>query len=63
MSARNLSIVFSPTLGIQAAVFTLMISEFDGVFARSIDSEDLSPDGLKQDYNRHDFYDDINDES
>jgi RalA-binding protein 1 len=41
MSVRNLSIVFSPTLGIPAAVFALMISEFDTVFSRVVNPEEF----------------------
>ncbi|KAL1917744.1 uncharacterized protein VTP21DRAFT_3578 [Calcarisporiella thermophila] len=32
MTTRNVGIVFSPTLGIPAGVFTLLIKEYDGVF-------------------------------
>ncbi len=42
MSVRNLSIVFSPTLGIPAAIFALMISEFDTVFSRVLSLDDIS---------------------
>lgn len=33
MNLRNLGIVFSPTLGIPAPLFTLLLAEFDLVFA------------------------------
>jgi RalA-binding protein 1 len=32
MNVRNISIVFSPTLGIPAGIFTLMMAEFPTVF-------------------------------
>ena len=32
MTARNVGIVFSPTLGIPAGVFSLLMSDFDQIF-------------------------------
>ena len=32
MTARNVGIVFSPTLGIPAGVFSLLMSDFDEIF-------------------------------
>lgn len=32
MTARNVSIVFSPTLGVPAGLFTLMLAEFSSIF-------------------------------
>lgn len=32
MTTRNICIVFSPTLGIPAGLFTMMIEEFDSIF-------------------------------
>ena len=44
MTMRNVGIVFSPTLGIPAGVFSLMLGEFNRVFnvdaARDTDSAD-----------------------
>lgn len=37
MTMRNVGIVFSPTLGIPAGVFSLMLGEFNRVF--NVDSE------------------------
>lgn len=43
MTMRNVGIVFSPTLGIPAGVFSLMLGEFNRVF--NVDAEDLSESG------------------
>ena len=43
MTMRNVGIVFSPTLGIPAGVFSLMLGEFNRVFdvdAGSVDEQD-----------------------
>ncbi|KAJ3131163.1 hypothetical protein HK100_006709 [Physocladia obscura] len=40
MTARNLCIVFSPTLNIPVLVLTLMLAEFDHVFCWNSDSDD-----------------------
>jgi RalA-binding protein 1 len=42
MTMRNVGIVFSPTLGIPAGVFSLMLGEFNRVF--NVDALDLGPD-------------------
>ena len=38
---RNVGIVFSPTLGIPAGVFSLMLGEFNRVFNVDADSDDV----------------------
>jgi RalA-binding protein 1 len=38
MSVRNIAIVFSPTLGIPAGIFTLMLAEFSNAFEWSPDN-------------------------
>jgi RalA-binding protein 1 len=43
MTVRNVGIVFSPTLGIPAGVFSLMLSEFPRVFG--VEDADASNDG------------------
>lgn len=43
MTMRNVGIVFSPTLGIPAGVFSLMLGEFNRVF--NVDAEDTSDAG------------------
>jgi len=40
MTMRNVGIVFSPTLGIHAGVFSLMLGEFNRVFNVNADSEE-----------------------
>ena len=40
MTMRNVGIVFSPTLGIPAGVFSLMLGEFNRVFNVDADNED-----------------------
>lgn len=42
MTMRNVGIVFSPTLGIPAGVFSLMLNEFNRVF--SVEAEQTSVD-------------------
>jgi RalA-binding protein 1 len=42
MTMRNVGIVFSPTLGIPAGVFSLMLNEFNRVF--SVETEAVSTD-------------------
>ncbi|KAG8726492.1 hypothetical protein FRC12_023357 [Ceratobasidium sp. 428] len=42
MTMRNVGIVFSPTLGIPAGVFSLMLNEFNRVF--SVEAETAQPD-------------------
>jgi RalA-binding protein 1 len=44
MTMRNVGIVFSPTLGIPAGVFSLMLGEFNRVFNVDIDNR-LGPTG------------------
>jgi RalA-binding protein 1 len=41
MTVRNVGIVFNPTLGIPAGVFSLMLGEFNRVF--NVDTESISP--------------------
>lgn len=62
MTARNVGIVFSPTLGIPAGVFSLLMSDFDQIFHThdgrimplensdqlAQDSERISVDGASQ---------------
>lgn len=49
MTARNVGIVFSPTLGIPAAVFALLMSDFDKIFNTQdgrimpLENSDLQP--------------------
>lgn len=45
MTVRNVGIVFSPTLGIPAGVFSLMLSEFPRVFG--VEDGDASMDGAE----------------
>ena len=40
MTMRNVGIVFSPTLGIPAGVFSLMLGEFNRVFNVDVDHDD-----------------------
>ena len=42
MNLRNMSIVFSPTLGIPAGMFMLLISEYESVFTRVVSMEEWS---------------------
>jgi len=42
MTMRNVGIVFSPTLGIPAGVFSLMLGEFNRVFNVDADSDDVN---------------------
>ncbi|KIY52893.1 RhoGAP-domain-containing protein, partial [Fistulina hepatica ATCC 64428] len=42
MTIRNVGIVFSPTLGIPAGVFSLMLGEFNRVFAVDVDDDTVS---------------------
>jgi RalA-binding protein 1 len=57
MTMRNVGIVFSPTLGIPAGVFSLMLGEFDRVFnvsdAGTTEGEDGDGDGLARRNSRH----------
>lgn len=48
MNMRNVGIVFSPTLGIPAGVFSLMLGEFNTVF--NVDG--IGEDGNPNDDNR-----------
>jgi RalA-binding protein 1 len=41
MTMRNVGIVFSPTLGIPAGVFSLMLGEFNRVFNVDADYEEV----------------------
>ncbi|KAJ3501668.1 hypothetical protein NLJ89_g9235 [Agrocybe chaxingu] len=43
MTMRNVGIVFSPTLGIPAGVFSLMLGEFNRVFDVDADTDDSRP--------------------
>jgi RalA-binding protein 1 len=45
MTMRNVGIVFSPTLGIPAGVFSLMLGEFNRVFNVDADNDDPEPQG------------------
>jgi RalA-binding protein 1 len=45
MTMRNVGIVFSPTLGIPAGVFSLMLGEFNRVFNVDADTEEASEAG------------------
>lgn len=55
MTMRNVGIVFSPTLGIPAGVFSLMLGEFNRVFNVDADAEEgetpaeESPEGEESD--------------
>ena len=42
MTMRNVGIVFSPTLGIPAGVFSLMLGEFNRVFNVDADHDDVN---------------------
>ena len=44
MTMRNVGIVFSPTLGIPAGVFSLMLGEFNRVFNVESDNEEGTQD-------------------
>lgn len=49
MTMRNVGIVFSPTLGIPAGVFSLMLGEFNRVFNVDADNEEPeTPDGGRE---------------
>lgn len=59
MTMRNVGIVFSPTLGIPAGVFSLMLGEFNRVFNVDADAEEEgetpageSPEGEESDAHR-----------
>jgi RalA-binding protein 1 len=43
MTMRNVGIVFSPTLGIPAGVFSLMLAEFNRVFNVNDDANEAEP--------------------
>jgi len=43
MTMRNVGIVFSPTLGIPAGVFSLMLGEFNRVFNVDADGSEPRP--------------------
>lgn len=45
MTMRNVGIVFSPTLGIPAGVFSLMLGEFNRVFNVDADNDEPGPQG------------------
>lgn len=47
MTMRNVGIVFSPTLGIPAGVFSLMLGEFNRVFNVDVDEDSASARGLE----------------
>jgi hypothetical protein len=49
MTVRNISIVFSPTLGIPAGLFTLLIGEFSTVFTNDAPEVSESPQILASD--------------
>ncbi|KAG0173316.1 hypothetical protein DFQ29_007995 [Apophysomyces sp. BC1021] len=44
MTVRNVGIVFSPTLGIPAGIFSLFLSEFDYIFWTNDEAVNTSPD-------------------
>lgn len=52
MTMRNVGIVFSPTLGIPAGVFSLMLGEFNRVF--NIDGEGVDSPDAPEDLNEVD---------
>jgi len=57
MTMRNVGIVFSPTLGIPAGVFSLMLGEFNRVFNVDIsdgDTDSKSEKGLEPPQDRMD---------
>jgi len=51
MTMRNVGIIFSPTLGIPAGVFSLMLGEFNRVFNVDADNDDIETkdEGLLED--------------
>ena len=49
MTMRNVGIVFSPTLGIPAGVFSLMLGEFNQVFNVDAAADAMSRDGVAAD--------------
>jgi len=49
MTMRNVGIVFSPTLGIPAGVFSLMLGEFNQVFNVDAAADAMSRDGMAAD--------------
>ena len=46
---RNVGIVFSPTLGIPAGVFSLMLAEFNRVFNVNDDAQEAEPAAVEKD--------------
>lgn len=55
MTIRNVGIVFSPTLGIPAGVFSLMLGEFKRVFNVDGELDEGSPATQNEDPERVDF--------
>ena len=55
MTMRNVGIVFSPTLGIPAGVFSLMLGEFKTVFNTDGAQEDEEDAGEENDIDTHDY--------
>ena len=55
MTMRNVGIVFSPTLGIPAGVFSLMLGEFKRVFNVDGGLEEDEPEAQDEDPERVDF--------
>ena len=49
MTMRNVGIVFSPTLGIPAGVFSLMLAEFNRVFNVNDDAQEAEPAAVEKD--------------
>ena len=57
MTMRNVGIVFSPTLGIPAGVFSLMLGEFNRVFnVDANDGDEAESEGSVDSSSDHDLY-------
>ncbi len=56
MTMRNVGIVFSPTLGIPAGVFSLMLGEFNRVFNVDAIDEETGTEGSDESSSDHDLY-------
>lgn len=56
MTMRNVGIVFSPTLGIPAGVFSLMLGEFNRVFNVDAIDEETGTEGSAESSSDHDLY-------
>lgn len=51
MTMRNVGIVFSPTLGIPAGVFSLMLGEFNRVF--NVETDGADPEVVSREASDH----------